>query len=101
MKVRLDCIVDYLKGKLLSNFCGSIKLSFECGEIVAVNEANKHDLPSTENTSGEKVIADYLSIATKQDFNGAIVFVYDCGKVTDYSYSRTYKGETLRKFFGA
>ena len=101
MKIRFNCIVEYLNKKQTLNFSGSIKLSFENGDIVAVNEANKHDLPTTKNTKGEQLIAEYLRIATDHDFNGAIVFVFDSGKCTDYSYSRTYKGETLKNFLGA
>lgn len=101
VKVRFNCIVEYINEKLLSNFTGSVKLSFENGDIVAVNEANKHDLPTTKNTKGNDLVAEYLNLATKHDFNGAVVFVYDSGRVTDYSYSRTYKGETLKNFLGA
>lgn len=102
MKVHFNCIVEYLQNKSKkSSFTGSIKLSFENGEIVAINEANKHDLPTTHNTKGEQIVSDYLKIAADSNFNGAVVFVFDSGKVTDYSYSRTYKGETLKKFLGA
>lgn len=101
MKVCFNCIVEYLNEKQSSNFTGSVKLSFESGEIVALNEANRHDLPTTKNTRGERIIADYLKTATGRNFNGAVVFVFDSGKCTDYSYSRTYKGETLKNFLGA
>lgn len=101
MKVRFNCIVEYLNEKLQQNFTGSVKISFENGEIVAINEANKHDLPTTKNTKGEQLIADYIRTATDRNFNGAVVFVFDSGKCTDYSYSRTYKGETLKKIWGA
>lgn len=101
VKVRFNCIVEYLNEKQSSNFTGSVKLSFENGDIVAVNEANKHDLPTSKNTKGEQLIAEYLETATENNFNGAVVFVFDSGKCTDYSYSRTYKGETLKNFLGA
>ena len=100
MKVRFSCIVEYLNQKQKSNFTGSVKLSFENGEIVAVNEANRHDLPLTK-AGDESVIKKYLDMANNPLFNGAVVFVYDSGKVTDYSYSKSYKGETLKKFLGA
>ena len=101
VKIRFNCIVEYLNEKQTSNFTGSVKLSFENGDIVMVNEANKHDLPTSKNTKGEQFIAEFLRNATEDNFNGAIVFVFDSGKCTDYSYSRTYKGETLKNFLGA
>ena len=30
----------------------------------------------------------------------AVVFVFEDGKITEYSYSKTYKGDTLKKFLG-
>lgn len=101
VKIRFNCIVEYLNEKQTSSFTGSVKLSFENGDIVMVNEANKHDLPTSKNTKGEQLIAEYLRTATENNFNGAVVFVFDSGKCTDYSYSRTYKGETLKNFLGA
>ena len=54
VKIRFNCIVEYLNEKQTSNFTGSVKLSFENGDIVMVNEANKHDLPTSKNTKGEQ-----------------------------------------------
>ncbi len=99
MKVRFNCIVAYLSEKQKSKFTGSIKLSFEGGDVVAVNEANKHDLPLTKNDESN-VIDKYLNMASDPLFNGAVVFVFESGEVTEYSYSKSYKGETLKRFLG-
>ena len=39
-------------------------------------------------------------MAEKPDFNGAVVFVFQSGKIAEYSYSKTYKGTSLKKFLG-
>lgn len=101
MKTRFNCVVEYLNGKSKSNFTGSVKLSFERGEVVAVSEANIHDLPTTPNKMGDLLVEAYLKTASADNFNGAIVFVFNAGKVTDYSYARTYKGDTLKNLLGA
>ena len=101
VKTHYNRIIAYLEEKQKANFTGSVKLSFENGEIVAVNEANKHDLPKSKNEKGVQLITDYLRTATDKNFNGAVVFVFNSGKCTDYSYSRTYKGDTLKFFLGA
>ena len=101
MKTHYKRIVEYLEEKQNTNFTGSVKLSFENGEIVALNEANKHDLPTSANDKGVQLITDYIKTATDRSFNGAVVFVFNAGTCTDYSYSRTYKGDTLKNFLGA
>jgi hypothetical protein len=100
VKIRINCIIEYLNKKQNSDFSGSVKLSFENGEIVAVSEANKHDLPLTVTTENN-IVAKCLKMATEPLFNGAVVFFFADGKVTGYSYSKSYKGETLKKFLGA
>ena len=100
MNGRFNRIVEYLKKKKSDNFTGSVKLSFEGGNCVAINEANRHETPLTESHD-TKIIEDYLNMAANPDFNGAVVFAFESGSVHGYSYSKTYKGETLKKFFGA
>lgn len=99
MDKRFNCIVEYLEKKKSEKFSGSTKLSFEGGCIVAINEANKHDLPMSNISDVETV--ETLLNKIDHSFNGAIMFVYDRGDITQYAYSNSYKGETLRKFLGS
>lgn len=100
MKERFNCIVEYLNKKESEHFTGSTKLSFESGNCVAINEANKHDLPTTDVEESFCVIS-LLQQTKNPIFNGAIVLNYDNGKVTQYAYSKSFKGETLKKILGA
>ena len=99
MNGRFNRIFEYLNRKEDEQFSGSIKLSFESGICVAISEANRHDIPLTK-TENDNVASRCLNMAEKPDFNGAVVFVFESGKITEYSYSKTYKGDTLKKFLG-
>lgn len=99
MNGRFNRIFEYLNRKEDEQFSGSIKLSFESGICVAISEANRHDIPLTK-TENETIAVSCLAMAEKNDFNGAVVFVFEDGKITEYSYSKTYKGDTLKKFLG-
>lgn len=97
MNRRFNRIFEYLNRKEDEQFSGSIKLSFENGICVAIGEANRYDIPLTK-TENDNVASRCLDMAERSDFNGAVVFVFQCGKITEYSYSKTYKGTTLHKF---
>lgn len=99
MNGRFNRIFAYLNRKKDEQFSGSIKLSFESGVCIAISEANRHDIPLTK-TRDNAIAVNCLAMAEKHDFNGAVVFVFDDGKITEYSYSKTYKGDTLKKFLG-
>lgn len=99
MNGRFNRIFEYLNRKKNEQFSGSIKLSFESGTCVAISEANRHDIPLTK-VENETIAVSCLNMAEKHDFNGAVVFVFEDGKITEYSYSKTYKGDTLKKFLG-
>ena len=101
MKIRSKCIAEYLQKKQSAFFSGSVKLSFERGDIVAINEANRYDLPTTKLENGEQIVADLLEDATDSDFFGTIVFVFEGGTCKEYAYSRTFKGDLLRRQIGA
>lgn len=99
MNKRFGCIVEYLEKIKKESFTGSVKLSFERGEIVAINEANQHDLPTKENNYKD-ITTHFLEMASNPIFNGTVVFEFQYGKIIKYAYSKTYKGETLKKFLG-
>ena len=101
MKERFNCIVEYLGRKKTQKFSGSVKLSFENGNAVAINEANRHELPVTPTNNGNAILDTLLNEAKKPMFNGAIIFVFETGNITAYAYSKSFKGETLKKFLGA
>lgn len=97
--MRFNRIFAYLDRKKKELFSGSIKLSFECGDCIAISEANRHDIPLTK-TENNNIAESCLNMAAKTDFNGAVVFVFESGKIAEYAYSKTYKGDTLKKFLG-
>lgn len=99
MNGRFNRIFEYLDRRKYEQFSGSIKLSFEGGICVAINEANRHDIPLTK-TENNNIAESCLNMAAKNDFNGAVVFVFENGRISEYSYSKTYKGDTLKKFLG-
>ncbi|MGP1490077.1 MAG: hypothetical protein ACTTI6_03265 [Treponema sp.] len=99
MNGRFNRIFAYLNRKKDEQFSGSIKLSFESGVCMAISEANRHDVPVTR-TDDTAIAVSCLAMAEKQDFNGAVVFVFESGKITEYSYSKTYRGDTLKKLLG-
>lgn len=101
MKERFNCIVEYLNGKQDRKFTGSVKLSFENGNAVAINEANRHELPVTKTEDGNIILNELLNESQRPMFNGAIVFVFKSGRIIAYAYSKSFKGETLKKFLGA
>lgn len=102
MKERFNCIIEYLNNRVKEAYTGSVKLSFERGECVLLHEANQHDLPVTASDSEtQDIIKKYLEMAKDPIFNGAIVFVFENGEIKSFSYSKTYKGETLKKYLGA
>ncbi len=100
MDGRFNYIVEYLNNKKNKNFTGSTKLSFENGRLVAINEANKHDLPVTSIKDNQNIVEECLSMAKDTIFNGAIIFVFEAGNVIQYAYSKSYKGDTLKKYLG-
>ena len=99
MNGRFNNVIEYLKQKKTSHFTGSTKLSFESGGLVGINEANKHDLPVTV-AEKETTVDELLEMTKDPIFNGAIVLVYEEGNIIQYAYSKSYKGETLKKFLG-
>ena len=101
MKERFNCIVEYHNGKQDRKFTGSVKLSFENGNAVAINEANRHELPVTKTEDGNTILNELLNESRRPMFNGAIVFVFESGTIIAYAYSKSFKGETLKKFLGA
>ncbi len=98
MKVCLSLIIEYLQKKIKNKLTGSVKLSFESGAIVGICEANKFDLPTTEcDADTIETIEKYIVMAKDTSFNGAVIFVFLNGKIIEYAYSRTYKGDLLQK----
>ena len=95
---RLKQVIEYLEEKKRNNFTGSIRISFELGQIVALNEANRHDI-LTSQIEDYAVVGECFTMASNSLFSGHLSFVFCEGHITDYSYSKTLKGETLRKFF--
>lgn len=95
--ISLKNVSDYLETKTINQFTGSVRLSFEFGKLVAINEANQHDILTDK--ADDSVVAKYLKLASDPLFSGHLSFVFLQGKVTNYSYSKTLKGDTLKKFF--
>lgn len=97
MQVCFNRIIEYLQKKIIQQFTGSIKLSFENGAIVAIFEANRFDIPTSQSeTNTNETIQKYIEMIKGTNYNGAIVFVFKNGEVIEYAYSRTYKGEVLQ-----
>ena len=83
----------YLQKKLCEKFTGVIKLGIEHGMIVAMSKNNKVDIPITSET----VPQELLIAAEKIDFYGTLVLEFLNGIVSGYAYTRTYKGDMLKK----
>lgn len=89
-----ESIIEFLLKKQKTGFTGCVKLSFEDGGVVSINEANHLDIPMTKNFS-QNAIVENIGMATQKTFNGSIVFLFKKGVVDSYSYTRTYKGKLL------
>lgn len=99
MKNHYDCIIAYIGTKQKELFDGSIKIGIEHGLIVDIREANSFDIETIKIKPEE--LTEKLIVALKPSFNGTLVFSFTAGEVREYGFNRTYKGEDLRKLFGA
>lgn len=93
-----DYIIEYLKKQTKNNFTGSVKFGIEKAKIVSIGESNSFNLPTQEIKHNKP--EDIIKNACGQDFNGTVVFVFKCGILTEYGYTRTYKGDDLRYLIG-
>lgn len=97
-ELRIKQVIEYLEEKQKSQFTGSIRISFEFGNVVAINEANRHDLLTDEAKSND-IVAECFKMASDPLFSGHLSFVFKNGNVTNYSYAKMLKGDTLKRFF--
>lgn len=94
-----DYIIAYLNNQKKKSFTGSVKFGFERAKIVSIGESNSFDLPT--QAIGKENAEEIIRNACGSDFNGTVVFVFDCGLLVEYGYARTYKGEDLHRLMGA
>ena len=99
MKRQYDYILAYLKNKAESKFTGAVRISYEKGRVTLLNEANSFEIKTDEmNESGlKKVLSETLS----DSFFGYIVIEFKNGVKSRYGFSRSYRGDDLKKVLGA
>lgn len=85
---------QYLEKKHLQRFTGAVKLGIERGVVVAISENNAVDVPLTETN---KIPLEIVMKASRPDFFGTLVFEFDKGDCIYYAYTRTFKGDMLKK----
>lgn len=83
----------YIQKIFCEKFTGVIKLGIEHGVIVAMSKNNKVDIPITHET----IPPELLLAAERFDFYGTLVLEFLKGGMIGYAYTRTYKGDMLKK----
>lgn len=98
MKCQYDYILEYLKNKTESKFTGAIRISYEKGKVVLLNEASSFDIETDVMNEGnlEKIFREALS----DSFFGYIVIEFKDGVKSRYGFSRSYRGDDLKKILG-
>lgn len=84
---------SFIQKKENENFSGVMKIGIEHGCIVALSANNKVDIPITKGY----LPTELLIAAEKHDFYGTLVLEFLNGVVSGYAYTRTYKGEILKR----
>lgn len=93
---RKDFVLNNIQEKKDSKFNGAVKFGIEHGAIVSVGESNHFDAVTYENAE-RLSLALFISSCLKPSFNGTIIFKFESGKLTGYAYSRTFKGDDLKR----
>lgn len=98
MKRQYDYILEYLKNKAETKYTGAVRISYEKGKAVLLNEATSFEVETDEmNESNlEKILQETLS----ESFFGYIVVEFKGGVKSRYGFSRSYRGDDLKKILG-
>lgn len=101
MNERLQFMMKHIGDKKSEQFTGAVKFGVERGAIVSVGEANAYDavVYTDEIVTQEKII-ELLQSSIRISFNGTVVFRFSDGVVNGFAYSRTYKGDELKRLMG-
>ncbi len=101
MNDRMKFVVKFLEERCNDSFYGAVKFGIERGSIVSVGEANSYDsvLYTDELINNEKLMS-LLSPCFKTSFNGTFIFRINDGRIDGYAYSRTFKGDDLKRLMG-
>lgn len=87
---------SYVDRKRKEKFTGSVKFSFERGQLVTLNESNSFGV-ETSAVGSDSISSGLLRRATGASFNGSVIFVFRDGDITEYGYIQTYKSWTLEQ----
>lgn len=92
MNELLQKIENFKKQK----FNGDLKIGIEYGRCCSVGVANKFDVPVSEL---DKVHGpDTFLKSIKNDFFGSIIYRFVNGEIKEYSFSQSFKGDSLHKY---
>lgn len=102
MKSCCDYIIEELKEKSIKKFDGSLRIGFEKGHIVSYTESNSPELADFQMKAGvSDEVYSLISTFNNSGANGSIVMTFKNGIISKWGYARSYRGEDLKKLWGA
>lgn len=103
---KLQFMIQFIRERQEQSFSGAVKFGIERGSIVSIGEANAYDAVLytdgrfSEGLSISDEINNLVKSAVKISFNGTVVLRFFKGVINGYAYSRTFKGEELKRLMG-
>ena len=96
--MRFQNVNEKLKSYAKTKFSGAAKIGIEMGKCVSFGVSNDFDVPKNK-IEAHFLPEEFLS-SIGNDFFGTIIYFYENGEITYYSYCQSFKGESLNKFLG-